>query len=443
MPVGSHLDFDSSNGLYYWEIFFHAPLLIAQALNDAQRFDDARRWYEYVFDPTQRERYWRFLPFLAVDVDALVAGCRADLRALGTPPITGTLGAILDRDRADGAGLPAAARADGVREGLPGRPRRARRDGARADRLDAIRSRWRAAGVGGAGGACWSGSSMIGLLGRQYELMGDRESLLDAYRDDPFDPHAIAALRPAAYRRAVVMAYIDNLLDWGDMLFRQYTGESIDEARMLYIFAYDLLGERPYDARAAGAARRRPPTTRSTARATARAPASNGQTGTALVPLTPAGRCSRAPARCTPAWRTRTSTCRTTARSWSTGRASRTGCARSGRRWTSWASPGRCRCSSRPPTSWRWSRASPAGASLDQITAALAAPVPAYRFAFLHRRAQELTDRLKQLGGDLLGAFERRDAEELTLLQNRQEAAILALTRDDQGEPGRDRPGRA
>ena len=32
LPVSSHLDFDSANGIYYWEAFFHAPLLIAQAL---------------------------------------------------------------------------------------------------------------------------------------------------------------------------------------------------------------------------------------------------------------------------------------------------------------------------------------------------------------------------------------------------------------------------
>ena len=51
------------------------PLLIAQALNDgpAVRGGDAR-WYEYVFDPTQPATHWRFLPFLAVDVDALVDG---------------------------------------------------------------------------------------------------------------------------------------------------------------------------------------------------------------------------------------------------------------------------------------------------------------------------------------------------------------------------------
>ena len=51
LPVSSHLDFDSANGIYYWEAFFHAPLLIAQALNGAQRFGEAKQWYEYIFDP--------------------------------------------------------------------------------------------------------------------------------------------------------------------------------------------------------------------------------------------------------------------------------------------------------------------------------------------------------------------------------------------------------
>ena len=55
--------------------------------------------------------------------------------------------------------------------------------------------------------------------------------------------------------------------------------------------------------------------------------------------------------------------------------------------------------------------------------------VPHYRFAFMLRRAQDLVQRLSQLGSDLLGVLERRDAEELSLLQSRHEGAILALTR--------------
>jgi len=42
-----------------------------------------------------------------------------------------------------------------------------------------------------------------------------------------------------------VMAYLDNLIAWGDSLFRQDTGEAIDEALMLYILAANILGPRP------------------------------------------------------------------------------------------------------------------------------------------------------------------------------------------------------
>lgn len=68
-----------------------------------------------------------------------------------------------------------------------------------------------------------------------------------AYQDDPFNPHAIARLRPGTRQRAVVMRYIDNLLDWGDSLFTEFTMESLNEATMLYVLANDILGPRPAD----------------------------------------------------------------------------------------------------------------------------------------------------------------------------------------------------
>lgn len=70
---------------------------------------------------------------------------------------------------------------------------------------------------------------------------------LYAYHNDPFDPQAIAMLRPIAYQKTIVMHYIDNLVKWGDKLFRQYTVESITEASMIYMMAYDLLGNEPMD----------------------------------------------------------------------------------------------------------------------------------------------------------------------------------------------------
>ena len=35
------------------------------------------------------------------------------------------------------------------------------------------------------------------------------------------------------------MKYVDNLLDWGDSLFAEFTMESVNEATMLYVMAAD------------------------------------------------------------------------------------------------------------------------------------------------------------------------------------------------------------
>ncbi|MBK7821328.1 MAG: hypothetical protein IPJ61_09665 [Tessaracoccus sp.] len=72
---------------------------------------------------------------------------------------------------------------------------------------------------------------------------------VEAYKRDPFNPHAIARLRLTAYQKALVMRYVDNLLDWGDHLFAlaysQSNPEYIREATLKYVLAQDLLGPRP------------------------------------------------------------------------------------------------------------------------------------------------------------------------------------------------------
>jgi hypothetical protein len=75
-------------------------------------------------------------------------------------------------------------------------------------------------------------------------ILSNQEALAE-YRQDPFDPHAIARLRINAYQKAIVMKYIDNLLDWGDNLFAQENRESINQAFLLYVLAFNLLGPRP------------------------------------------------------------------------------------------------------------------------------------------------------------------------------------------------------
>ncbi|KAB1142520.1 hypothetical protein F7R91_28850 [Streptomyces luteolifulvus] len=40
---------------YNWELFFHAPLLLAQKLAANQRFEEALDWFHYIFDPTSTD----------------------------------------------------------------------------------------------------------------------------------------------------------------------------------------------------------------------------------------------------------------------------------------------------------------------------------------------------------------------------------------------------
>ena len=76
----------------------------------------------------------------------------------------------------------------------------------------------------------------------QSQEKRDFIAAVERWRQDPFDPHLVARFRPVAYQMAVVMAYIKNLITWGDQLFRRDTMESLNEATQLYILAAEILG---------------------------------------------------------------------------------------------------------------------------------------------------------------------------------------------------------
>ncbi|SAL52336.1 carbohydrate-binding protein [Caballeronia cordobensis] len=74
-------DVDFQNGaysLYNWELFFHAPLLIAQRLSKNQRFAEAQRWYHFIFNPLDNSveappaKFWKFLPFKTTEPERLI-----------------------------------------------------------------------------------------------------------------------------------------------------------------------------------------------------------------------------------------------------------------------------------------------------------------------------------------------------------------------------------
>ncbi|MBE1489282.1 hemopexin repeat-containing protein [Plantactinospora soyae] len=429
LPTGSHLDFGSANGLYYAEIFFHAPLLIAQTLNGAQRFADARQWYEYIFDPTNPDSYWRFLPFLAADLAVLadsIAGDLAELRALRLDPadLAKVLSPVLAAlhtlapsvtenrkpasEQEEKALLRITSTVDAVATALRDLPGGDLPGRELTDAQQAV-----LASLG-------ERVAVLAGLKKQFDVLGDREGLLKAYRDNPFDPHAIADLRPVAHRRAVVLGYIDNLLDWGDLLFGQYTPESVDEARMLYVLAYDLLGEP-----SVRLGTRLPSETQSFGELDADCGAldligyltSDGALleGSGAMHASVTSGYFHIPANTVFAeYRTRVQ--------------DRLRKIRDSLNMLGIAQP--LPLFAPPIDPMALVRSVASGAGLDTVAAGASVAPPPYRFAVMFRRAQDLVDRLRQFGGELLAALDRRDTEELGMLRARQEGAILELTRD-------------
>jgi hypothetical protein len=153
--------------VYYREIFFHLPFLIGRVLQGQGNHEEAKHWYEYLFDPTSNE-------VVADD-----------------PTLSDEQNAARRRDR-----------------------------------------NWRYAEFRNLG------------LPQLRKILTDSQAIA-TYKQDPFNPHAIARLRLSAYQKSVVMAYVDNLLDWGDLLFTRFQQESINEALVLYQTARDILGPRP------------------------------------------------------------------------------------------------------------------------------------------------------------------------------------------------------
>lgn len=81
--------------------------------------------------------------------------------------------------------------------------------------------------------------------GEDNELKARIEKSIQAWRDKPFQPHVIARGRYLAYQLNVVMKYLDNLVAWGDSLFRQDTIETLNEATQVYVLAANILGIKP------------------------------------------------------------------------------------------------------------------------------------------------------------------------------------------------------
>ncbi len=139
------MDFSGANSLYFWELFYYTPMLIAQRLLHEQNFDEANRWLKYVWNPSghiangqkQHPHNWNVRP--------------------------------LQEDT--------------------------------------------------------------------------------SWNDDPldtFDPDAIAQHDPMHYKVATFMCALDLLIEQGDYAYRQLERDTLAEAKMWYMQALHLLGDKPH-----------------------------------------------------------------------------------------------------------------------------------------------------------------------------------------------------
>lgn len=63
LQSGEPMDFSGANALYFWELFYYTPMMVATRLLQEQNFTDANRWLSYIWRPdTNGAGDWRVRP---------------------------------------------------------------------------------------------------------------------------------------------------------------------------------------------------------------------------------------------------------------------------------------------------------------------------------------------------------------------------------------------
>ena len=187
---GAEVDFDGAYGLYYWELFFHAPHLIFSKLNGDLTFDQAEKWMKYIFDPTA--------PAVKVDKQSFVTS------TIGVTTSERIWKVLLDQKLIGSDGKVA----DSVNRNTDLTPY-FKRLGYSPSQIASILNVLLNHQLSTSVARYWQFQKF-----RNQPLKSMKDQLTDpnaikAYHCHPFDPHAIARLRIGAYEKAAVMQYID------------------------------------------------------------------------------------------------------------------------------------------------------------------------------------------------------------------------------------------
>ncbi|MFC0708304.1 hypothetical protein [Azorhizophilus paspali] len=253
---------------------------------------------------------------------------------------------------------------------------------------------------------------------------------IEAWKDAPFRPHVIARYRQQAYMYKTVMAYLDNLIAWGDSLFRQDTGEAIDEALMVYVLAANILGPRPEAVPKKGAVR---------AQTYANLRNDLQQFGTVMRDVEADVPFDLLPF---PGETSEESDRLATVRS--LGKALYFGVPRNDKLLGYWDTVAdrlfKIRNSlniqgifrqlalfESPIDPAMLARAAAAGLDVGAIVNGLNQPFPLVRFQVLVQKAGEIVQEVKALGNNLLSAMEKEDGEALAVLRSKHERLIMEM----------------
>jgi Tc toxin complex TcA C-terminal TcB-binding domain len=253
---------------------------------------------------------------------------------------------------------------------------------------------------------------------------------IGAWKDSPFRPHVVARYRHTAYMFKTVMAYLDNLIAWGDSLFRQDTGESINEATQLYVLAANILGPRPQAAPRKGSVR---PQTYDNLKKDLNA------FGNALVKFE-----ADIPFDILPHPNDATNLDQFTSTLRSIGNALYFCMPRNDKLLGYWDTVAdrlfKIRNSLNilgvfrqlplfePPIDpGLLAKAATAGLDIGAIVSGVNQPLPLVRFQVLAQKASEICQEVKSLGANLLSAIEKEDNEVLAILRAKHERVILSL----------------
>lgn len=225
----AQVDFDGVYGLYYWELFFYTPRLIADALFQAGDFQGALGWLHYIFNPTERLTSLSPVDFHTQDISgaqAIEAFAQLKGKEVITPEnqVASTYNRFTNLDYLFPTVTDPVVRTRMI------------------EQVRAVLFNHQTASL-----ACQFWRFQPFRNHTQQTLVETLTSPVQiaVYNSDPYDPYAIARLRIGAFERATFCGYIDVLVAWGDSFFQRKTREYLNAAYLLYAMASDLLGPRP------------------------------------------------------------------------------------------------------------------------------------------------------------------------------------------------------